>query len=132
MNSHPSLSGRVALVTGSGRNIGRATVHQLARMGADVVVNTRTNRDEAELVAQEARRFGVRAVAVVADVAHQDQVEAMVELAVEELGGVDILINNVKGRFRYTQFEELTVKDWDTMFRARFAEASPAPRLRPR
>ena len=63
---------RVALVTGSGRNIGRATVLQLARMGADVVVNARTNRGEAEAVAQEARELGVRAVAAVADVADQE------------------------------------------------------------
>ncbi len=111
MNSHPSLAGRVALVTGSGRNIGRATALQLARMGADVVVNTRTNRDEAEAVAQEARRLGVRAVAAVADVADQGQVEAMVGRAVEALGGVDILINNA-GLRDSKPFTEMTVDDW--------------------
>ena len=58
MSDHQSLSGRLALVTGSGRNIGRATVHQLAGMGADVVVNARTNRLEAEAVADEARALG--------------------------------------------------------------------------
>ncbi len=111
MNNSPSLAGRVALVTGSGRNIGRATVLQLARMGADVVVNARTNRDEAEAVAQEARRLGVRAVAAMADVADRGQVEAMMGLAVEALGGVDILINNA-GLRDSKPFTEMTVEDW--------------------
>ena len=63
------LSGKVALVTGSGRNIGRATILELARRGADVAVNARSNRDEAESVAAEARHLGVRAIATIADVA---------------------------------------------------------------
>ena len=111
MNDHPSLSGRVALVTGSGRNIGRATVLQLARIGADVVVNARTNRDEAEAVAQEARGLGVKAVVAVADVADQGQVESMVGQAEEALGGVDILINNAGLRLSKA-FTEMTIDDW--------------------
>ena len=63
------LEGKVALVTGSGRNIGRATVLRLAREGAHVVVNARSNQQEAEAVAREARDLGVKAVAVLADVA---------------------------------------------------------------
>tara|TARA_B100002003_G_scaffold162690_1_gene151007 strand:- start:603 stop:812 length:210 start_codon:yes stop_codon:yes gene_type:complete len=58
MGEAGSLAGRVALVTGSGRNIGRATILEIARMGADVVVNSRSNRDEAESVADEARALG--------------------------------------------------------------------------
>ena len=111
MNALSNLSGRVALVTGSGRNIGRATVLQLARMGADVVVNARTNRREAETVAQEARALGVRAVAAVADVADLGQVESMVAQAEESLGGVDILINNA-GLRDSKPFTEMTVADW--------------------
>src|ERR1700674_2150662 len=63
------LEGKVALVTGSGRNIGRATVLQLAHEGAHVVVNARSNQQEAEAVAREARDLGVKAVPVLADVA---------------------------------------------------------------
>ena len=80
------LEGKAALVTGSGRNIGRATVLQLAGEGANVVVNARTNRDEAESVAQEARGLGVKALPVLADVSDKIQVDAMVATALEEFG----------------------------------------------
>jgi 3-oxoacyl-[acyl-carrier protein] reductase len=63
------LDGKVALVTGSGRNIGRATVLKLAREGAHVVVNARTNQGEADAVVREAQALGVKALAVIADVA---------------------------------------------------------------
>jgi NAD(P)-dependent dehydrogenase (short-subunit alcohol dehydrogenase family) len=62
------LEGKVALVTGSGRNIGRATVLKLAGEGAHVVVNARSNQQEAETVAREARDMGVKAVPILADV----------------------------------------------------------------
>ena len=67
------LDGKVALVTGSGRNIGRATVLKLAGEGAHVVVNARSNQAEAEAVAGEARERGVKALSVIADVAKKDQ-----------------------------------------------------------
>jgi NAD(P)-dependent dehydrogenase (short-subunit alcohol dehydrogenase family) len=63
------LEGKVALVTGSGRNIGRATVLKLAGEGAHVVVNARTNQAEADAVVREAKGLGVKALTVVADVA---------------------------------------------------------------
>ena len=88
------LEGKVALVTGSGRNIGRATVLKLAAEGAHVVVNSRTNQAEAEAVAREAQARGVKAVAVVADVARKDQVDAMVTRALSEFGRIHILIKN--------------------------------------
>ena len=77
------LEGKTALVTGSGRNIGRATVLALAREGANVVVNARTNQAEAEAVAQEARDLGVKAISVLADVSDKAQVDAMVAKALE-------------------------------------------------
>ena len=70
------LEGKVALVTGSGRNIGRATVLRLAGEGAHVVVNARSNQQEAETVAREARDLGVKAVPVLADVGKKAEVEA--------------------------------------------------------
>src|SRR5580700_8945179 len=82
------LEGKVALVTGSGRNIGRATVLKLAGEGANVVVNARSNQPEAEAVAREARELGVRAVSVLADIGKKPEVEALAATALSEFGRV--------------------------------------------
>jgi NAD(P)-dependent dehydrogenase (short-subunit alcohol dehydrogenase family) len=108
------LDGKVALVTGSGRNIGRATVLRLASEGANVVVNSRTNRAEAEAVAEEARAMGVKALAILADVSSREQVEAMVGRTLADFGQVDILINNAAIR-PHKPFRELTVEDWEAV-----------------
>jgi len=108
------LEGKVALVTGSGRNIGRATVLTLAAEGAHVVVNARTNQAEADAVVREAQARGVKALAVIADVARKDQVEAMVARALSEFGRIDILINNAAIR-PHKPFTELTAQDWETV-----------------
>ena len=72
-----TLDGKVALVTGSGRNIGRATALELARRGASVVVNARSNRSEANSVVGEIEALGGSALATIADVGVQEQVDAM-------------------------------------------------------
>ena len=106
------LEGKVALVTGSGRNIGRATVLKLAEEGAHVVVNARSNQAEAETVAREARERGVKALAVIADVAKKDQVDAMVARALSEFGRIDILINNAAIR-PHKPFVSWTQQEWE-------------------
>ena len=106
-----NLQGKVALVTGSGRNIGRATVLELARQGADVVVNARSNRDEAEVVAAEAREFGVRAIVRMGDVGAQPQAFGLIGGVIAEFGRVDILVNNA-GMRAAKPFIEMTVADW--------------------
>lgn len=106
------FDGKVALVTGSGRNIGRATLLKLAAEGANVVVNSRSNQAEAEAVAREAQALGVKALAVLADVSNQEQVEHMVSRALSEFGKIDILINNAAIR-PHKPFTELTLKDWE-------------------
>ncbi len=105
------LEGRVALVTGSGRNIGRAIVLELARQGADVVVNARSNREEAEAVAEEAREFGVRAIARIADVGNEHRAFGLIGSATAELGRIDILVNNA-GMRASKRFADLTVEEW--------------------
>jgi NAD(P)-dependent dehydrogenase (short-subunit alcohol dehydrogenase family) len=106
------LDGKVALVTGSGRNIGRATVLCLAAEGAHVVVNSRRNQAEAEAVAREARALGVKALPILADVSNKEQVDAMASQALAEFGRIDILINNAAIR-PHKPFTELTLEDWE-------------------
>lgn len=106
------LDGKVALVTGSGRNIGRATVLKLAAEGASVVVNSRSNQEEANAVAKEAQALGVKALSVLADVSQKDQVDRMMSRALAEFGKIDILINNAAIR-PHKPFTELTVQDWE-------------------
>ena len=108
------LEGKVALVTGSGRNIGRATILQLAAEGANVIVNARSNQAEADAVAEEARALGVKALSVLADVAKRDQVDRMVVQAMDKFGKIDILINNAAIR-PHKSFTELTIEDWETV-----------------
>ena len=98
--SEQELSGRVALVTGAGRNIGRAMAKALAAGGAAVVVNVRSNRAEAEQVVREIERDGGKAIAAVADVGDEQAVYAMVADAAKQLGRIDYLINNAALRQR--------------------------------
>jgi 3-oxoacyl-[acyl-carrier protein] reductase len=106
-----SLDGKVVLVTGSGRNIGRSTILEMARRGANVVINVRSNLAEAESVAEEANRFGVRSLVAVSDVGDQDQVQSMVDRIKGELGPVDILINNA-GLRASNPIRDITVDRW--------------------
>jgi NAD(P)-dependent dehydrogenase (short-subunit alcohol dehydrogenase family) len=108
------LDGKIALVTGSGRNIGRATVLKLASEGAHVVVNARSNQTEADAVVREAEGLGVKALAVIGDVARRDQAEAMIAKALSQFGRIDILINNAAIR-PHKPFTELTIEDWEAV-----------------
>ncbi len=106
------LDGKVALITGSGRNIGRATALKLAGEGAHIVVNARANQAEADAVAREVRDRGVKSLAILADIGKKDQVDAMVGRALDEFGRIDILINNAAIR-PHKPFTEVTVQDWE-------------------
>jgi NAD(P)-dependent dehydrogenase (short-subunit alcohol dehydrogenase family) len=108
------LEGKVALVTGSGRNIGRATALKLAAEGAHVVVNARSNQAEADAVVREVQALGVKALAVIADLGKKDQVDAMAAKALSTFGRVDILINNAAIR-PHKPFTELTPQDWEAV-----------------
>jgi 3-oxoacyl-[acyl-carrier protein] reductase len=88
------LTGKVAVVTGAGRNIGRAIALTLAEGGASVVVNARSNRAEAESVAGEISSSGGKAVVHIGDVADTSAVQAMAEVAVKQFGRIDCLVNN--------------------------------------
>jgi len=105
------LQGKVALVTGSSRNIGRAIALELAGQGADVVVNARTSAEEAESTAKEVEALGVKAIPLLADVGDESQVRAMVARVLDEFGRIDILVNNT-GLRRSVPITEMTTEEW--------------------
>src|SRR2546421_710462 len=109
--SDKELIGRIALVTGAGRNIGRAMAKALAAGGAAVIVNVRTNKSEADAVVREIERDGGKAIPTVADVGDEKAVHAMVADAVKQLGRIDYLVNNAALRQEKT-FEEMSFKEW--------------------
>ncbi len=92
----PSLTGRVAVVTGGGRGIGRAIALELARHGAKIVVSSRTH-EQLDAVVREVEAAGSEGLAVIADALDRDQAKDPVRRAVERFGSCDILVNNVGG-----------------------------------
>ena len=111
------LSGRVAIVTGGSRGIGRATVLRLAEAGADVVINYIRNEAAAEEVARQARVHGGQALLVRADVAHVDQAAALVQKTVEQFARVDLLVANA-GVWEGAPVEEMSEEVWDRVIDA--------------
>jgi len=109
--SEKELTGRVALVTGAGRNIGRAIAKALAAGGAAVIVNVRSNKAEADEVAAEITRNGGKAMAVIFDVADEKAVTAGVAEAAKQFGHIDYLINNAAMR-RERTFGDMTFAEW--------------------
>jgi len=105
------LSGKVAIVTGAGRNIGRAIALTLADGGASVLVNVRSNRAEAEAVAREIEARGGKALVHLGDVADPSAVQAMAEAAEKHFGRIDILVNNAALR-REKAFAEMSYAEW--------------------
>jgi 3-oxoacyl-[acyl-carrier protein] reductase len=111
MAEDKALAGKVAIVTGSGKNIGRAIALRLAADGAAIVVNGRGDRAIIEQTAQEIREAGGRALPVLADISQPGAVAAMVAAAVSEFGGIDIAVSNA-GLRRQTPFLEMSFAEW--------------------
>ena len=107
------LEGRVAIVTGGGRGIGRATALELARLGADVVI-AELDKPSAERAAGEVKGLGRRALALPTDVTSRADVKTMVERTRGELGRIDILINNA-GIYRAAASLDVTEEHWDAI-----------------
>jgi 3-oxoacyl-[acyl-carrier protein] reductase len=112
MISTADLSGRLALVTGGGRGIGRAIALVLAEAGASIAVNFRDHEQSAKDVVDRIRKLGRKAIAVRADVSEAAAVGRMMAAIDRELGAVDVLINNA-GIALKLRLEELTEADFD-------------------
>ena len=112
MLTNTDLAGRIALVTGGSRGIGRAVALALAEAGADIAVNYRSRESEAEQVKSLVQRCGRRCITVQSDVSAAAEVSRMVRHVEEELGAVSVLVNNA-GIARAQSPEEITERDWD-------------------
>ena len=111
MASYNELIGKIAIVTGAGRNIGRAIALALAEGGASIVVNARSNRAEADAVAREIEAAGGKALVNIGDVADAAAMQAMADAAVKHFGRIDILVNNAALR-REKSFTEMSYAEW--------------------
>ncbi len=110
------MDGEVAIITGGGRGIGRAIARALAEAGADVAVFSRTQAELDEFVV-EATALGRRALGVVGDVRHRADLERLVQETVDQLGRVDVLVNNA-GHFQiWAESQEVSEGEWDDIIR---------------
>jgi 3-oxoacyl-[acyl-carrier protein] reductase len=109
-----NLAGKIALVTGGGRGIGRAVSLALARAGCDVAVNYRERRDDAESAVREIQKLGRRAIAIQADVSQGADVTELVHTVESQLGPIEVLINNA-GKILIQPIEQMTEASWNDM-----------------
>src|SRR5215472_448969 len=106
------LEGRVALVTGGAKRIGRSIVEKLACEGADVAINYASSQNDAEALAATVRKMGRRAVPIRANVANKSEVQQMMQAIEDEFSRLDILVNNA-GMFLAANILELSEEKWD-------------------
>lgn len=116
------LSGKVALVTGASRGIGRAIAEELARAGCDVVVNYRRTEMGARAVVAEIESLGRRAIAVQADVSHPAEASGLVREVESTFGPIGILVNNA-GISQLHPLETISVEDWHTVINTNLTSA---------
>ena len=116
------MKGRTAIVTGSGRNIGRAIALSFARGGANVVVNGHRDRAAVDAVAEEVRATGAQALAHMADVSDDAAVKDLIDAAASRFGAVDIVVSNVAVRHKQA-FLEITPDDWNAVLQTNLTAA---------
>ncbi len=120
--SEQDLKGRAAVITGSGRNIGRAIAHALAKRGASVVVNGASSKDAVDNVVAEINADGGKAIGVMADVSKDAECGQLIQSCVDAFGTIDIMVNNV-GIRRYQSFLDITPEDWNTVLSTNLSSA---------
>lgn len=108
------LKGKTALITGGASGIGAEIVRLFAKEGADIAINYHSRASQAELLAEECRKYGGRIITVKADVSEPEPVQAMVEEVLKAFGKIDILVCST-GINRQSRFIDMAVEDWDEM-----------------
>jgi len=107
-----SLKGKTAIVTGAGRDIGRACALRLAAEGANVAISYHASSDGADSAVKEVEAAGGKAFALKADLSKQEGVDALVSATVKEFGGIDILVNNAGGLVERKTIKEMDLEHW--------------------
>jgi len=113
MQNHLDLTGKAALITGGSSGIGAATTEVFADLGARVAIGYHHNESGAAQVCEKIARAGGKAIAIGADVRRADEIHAMVERAIKELGPIDILVNNAGSLIERQQTTAITEERWD-------------------
>jgi 3-oxoacyl-[acyl-carrier protein] reductase len=111
MADNKELTGKVAIITGAGRNIGRAIALTLAQAGAAVVINVRSNKAEADSVVREIETAGGKAVAVLGDIGDETTSVALADAALKHFGRIDFLVNNAALR-REKPIDQMSFAEW--------------------
>ena len=115
-DQHPKpLAGKVALVTGGAKRLGKAAGLALAKAGADVAITFLASAKEAQQTAKQIENLGVRSLAVPCDVTDPKSVRTAIAAVVRKFSGLDILVNNA-GRYQIVAFDQLSLQQWDTTF----------------
>lgn len=109
------LKDKVAIVTGASRGIGKAIAIEMAREGARIIVNYNNSKEGALEVIKEIQYIKGTSIAVRADITKRNEVRKMIDIAVENFGGIHILVNNA-GILQQKPFESITDNEWDRMF----------------
>ena len=114
VNGKP-LAGKVVLITGGARRLGRASALALAEAGADVAITFLRSADEAQQAVTDLKSLRVRAKAIRCDITDEKSVREAIRQTAKELGGIDILVNNA-ANYETAEFEKLTLQQWDAIF----------------
>ena len=130
------LTGKVALITGADSGIGKAVAIAFAREGADVVISYLNENDDARDTAKWVEEAGRKALVVPGDIKSEQHCKDLVQRAVDELGGVDILVNNAAFQRTYGDIADITAEEWDETFRTNiyapfFLSKAAAPHMKP-
>lgn len=111
-----SLKNKVALITGSGRGIGKAIAERYASLGADIVVNYTNNKASSEMTLSNIRKYGVKAIAIQADISKVDEVQSMFTTTLKEFGKIDIIVANAGIEIVDLPTLDITEEQYDQLF----------------